>query len=242
MNKKLTTAFLLTLLALMTQGVVAQDAPAPKRPMAAYEVVDVTMEFGGGTLAEFVDALRVEQPKANIVLATMARDVKVPAVSLKGAGLTQALEACCLSAEGDYQVRVRQFVGIGEPVYSIVAEVDRRNRSVAASRSAVTNDSREMHSVYSLSELTMARASGVAPFDAKTILSVIELAMAPLKGSPTMRFHKESGLLLLSAGAHQHGLVDRALHALTQDMKNRERLGLVNAQPAKAAKPPKTVK
>ena len=70
MNKKHTTAVLLTLLTVAIPGVVAQDAPASESSAHSALVAEhaaskpdpvaVTIEFEGGTMAQFVAAVKAK--------------------------------------------------------------------------------------------------------------------------------------------------------------------------------------
>ena len=183
-------------------------------------------------MAEFVAALRSKHPKANVMLATRARSVTLPATILKEAGLAQTLEGACMSAAGEYDVRVREFSGNGQPVYSITAHEKRRS----SARKPANVYPRKIPSVYSLSELTMQRRSNVAPFSVKTIMSAIDLAMSHLDTPPRMKFHEDSGLLLISGSAEHTHIVEETLAALRRDLQTREKSGTRRAQPQKGGK------
>jgi serine/threonine protein kinase len=79
----------------------------------------VVMEHvAGGTLEQFVAAIRAHNQKANIVVAQEAGGVRLRAIELRDAGIDQALEAACAVAAAGTEVRVREHKGHGEPVYS----------------------------------------------------------------------------------------------------------------------------
>ena len=220
MNTKLTALLLLAPLALSTVSAVAQDAPATsQRRRAAPTAVTVSLKFAGGTMADFVAAVRADQSKANIVLATQARNAQVPAMVLKSAGLEQALEGACMAAAADYDVRVKEFRGSGEPVYSIVAQ--KRHSNTAEQVLPADHDSQQW--VSSLNELTSERVSGMKAMDVATILSAIELALSDEKKAPSLRFHKDSGLLLVRGSREQISVVEQVLGTLSRDMDQQER-------------------
>lgn len=219
MNTKLTTLLLLVPLAMTSVSAVAQDARAQAKPRAVVKApVVVSLEFPGGTIAEFVAAVRGGQPKANIVLSTKARDAKVPAMVLKSAGLEQALEGACMAAEADYDVRVKEFRGGGEPVYSIVAQ-KRHNPGVVQGVAYQEIAQR----VFSVNTLVAERMSGMKPMRISTILSAIELAMSDEEKPPRIRFHEDSGLLLVRGTHGQTSVVEQALSTLNRDLLERER-------------------
>lgn len=219
MNTKSIVLLLLAPLALSTESVVAQSVPdaAVAKPVVGPAVV--SLNFAGGTLAEFVDAVRKDQSRANIVLATQARDAQVPAIVLKSAGLEQALEGACMAAAADYDVRVKEFRGFGEPVYSITA-VQRPASRQGAPRRALATAIEQV--VFSTSSLTIEREKGMKPLEVATILSTIELAMADEQKAPRIRFHEDSGLLLVRGSRAQTGVAEQVLRTLEKDLDRRE--------------------
>jgi len=217
MNTKLTALLLLIPMAMTSASAVAQATTQSQPRRAAKAPVTVSLEFPGGTIAEFVAAVRGGQPKANIVLSTKARDAKVPPMVLKSAGLEQALEGACMAAEADYDVRVKEFRGAGEPVYSIVAQ-QRHNPGVVQGAGYTDVTQR----VFSVNSLIAERMSGMEPLRITTILSAIELAMSDEKKPPRIRFHEDSGLLLVRGTHGQTSVVEQALSTLNRDLMERE--------------------
>ncbi|MCA8966062.1 MAG: hypothetical protein H6838_18060 [Planctomycetes bacterium] len=190
--------------------------PAPPRPAA----VTVTLQFGGGTLEKFVREVRVVQPKANIVVATRAAEAVLPPIDLRNAGLEQALQGACEVAESDYEVRVRDYNGPGEPVYSIVTS-DKPTRATRATsnQSSSGGGLTTFSKVYSLARLTDAarQPGGVEPMRVETVLSAIEAANQDDKNPPVLRFHRDSGLLIVRGNAGQQAGVEMLLNVLEND-------------------------
>lgn len=215
MNMKLVSALLLLPISLVAQDDPAKPTPAKR---AVPEIVVVSLQFGGGTLAEFVAAVRQDQPKANVVLANAARQAVVPPMVLMNAGLEQALAGACMAAEADFDVRVQEFRGAGEPVYSIVAN----KRPGPTNSVAGVNPNLIQQRVFSLNDLTAERASGLQSMRVATILSAIELSFSEEKIPPSIRFHEDSGLLLVRGFYSQAEVVEQTLAILGKDLAKQD--------------------
>lgn len=235
MSRPLAALLLSSLSLALPRPLSAQEVPPAAVPAQATPTpVDqtVTMQFAGGTLAEFVAAVQKAQPKANIVLATSAGGAKVPALELKNAGLEQALEGAAMAADAAFEVRVREFRGVGWPVYSIVANV--RPRTVNAGPQGA--DAQEpVASVYSLNELTGKQPFDVEPFSVKTILGALRLATEEGRDPPNIRYHEDSGLLLARGTRAQLQGVERLLSTMRRDLEERgnraQRIEALRRQP-----------
>lgn len=195
----------------------------------SHSELTVSVKFRGGTMAKFVEALRDEQPKANVVLAELAAKTQVPAMELKGAGIEQALEAAAAAASADDEdidVRVMEFKGEGEPVFSIVAKT--RPRQMPAG--FVPGAADRVLRVLSLNELIGAQVNGVDAVPVKTILSALELAVQDEDDAPRIRFHEDSGLLLVRGTHQQTAVLQEVLQTLQRDQQVRAQKAVVIEQ------------
>jgi hypothetical protein len=219
------TQLLLAMLAVSSAPVTAQnDVPPPKSASAKAQAANtVTLNFAGGSMAEFVVAVRGKQPKANIVLAEQAQDAKVPPMVLTHAGIRQALEGACSTAAASYEISVKEFsprgrngVDVGDPVYSILA---RNVKKGAAGFGSVIEPERF---IFSLKELIEDGEPGYKPLDAATILSAVELSMEGEQDRLDLKFHEDSSLLL-AHGMPQHlSLISNLLSTLMNDRRTSE--------------------
>lgn len=208
MIRPLSIALLLALPLLAQDPVATNPTPTPRAKQPA---ITVSVTFAGGTLGQFVDLLRHQEPKANILVAPAALDAVLPRLELNGAGLEQALEAACSVADSAWLVRVKEFAGEGAPVFSIlVAERQPSARSTGAPPTGRT-------AVYSLAQLTGDTGLGVA-IPVETVLSAIEAAT---DGKLTLRFHRDSGLLIVRGADEQIVVAREVLSELENDVKQK---------------------
>ncbi|MCK5942729.1 MAG: hypothetical protein KAI24_12205 [Planctomycetes bacterium] len=223
MTTRLAAAFLLIPMALpmtLSATLCAQADPAATVPShRGPQPIVVSFAFEGGTMKQFVAAIRKDQPKANIVLATRASSAVVPPMVLRDAGVEQALEGACMAAEADFRVNVKEFRGAGQPVYSIYA-IANQGRAGAAVSGHRPGDLHQR--VLTLNDLTAERMSGMKPMKVETVLSAIELAMGDEDSPPRIRFHEDSGLLLVRGSYQQIEVVEQTIQTLGRDLDKRE--------------------
>lgn len=224
-------------LLLLTLALPAQETGAvSKQPVRNPEPpVVLTMAFPGGTMAHFVAALRRVEPNANIVMATRAAEALVPPMELRGAGLEQALESACMVVEGPIDVAVKDSGGGGQPIYTILAR-DRRREQALVDRDEV------VQRVFTLNQLTMRRpgTSGLEPLATETILSAIELVTTADDKGPLLRYHKDSGLLLVRGTPRQVDAAAEALSVMASDLDQREQMLRAAGFPAAEPQTPPT--
>jgi hypothetical protein len=213
---------LLFALPLAAQEAATAPATVTPPPRSKPPAVTVNVSFEGGTLGDFVGMLRKSEPKANIVVSPQATEATLPPLELKGAGIEQALEVACSVAEGKWMVHVKEFRGPGEPVFSLVA--------TARPQSATPLPTESHTQVFSLVMLTADADQGIGT-KVETVLSAINAATESRLA--TMRFHQESGLLIVRGEAGPLNLVRDVLKELEGDVKRRR----ADAQP-KQPKPP----
>ena len=197
----------------------AQGGPAGPSRRRAPEPVVVSLSFEGGSLKEFVAAVRKEQPKANIVLSQRAYDALIPPMVMRDAGVEQALEGACMAADANFQVRVKEFRGAGQPVYSIYAISQPQMGGVQAVGPKPGEMARR---VLSISDLISPRASGMPAMKVETVLSALELTTSGEKEPPRIRYHEDSGLVLLRGSLDQIHVVEEAILTMGVDLDKRE--------------------
>lgn len=215
MNRLLPT-LLLSCLPLCAQDERVEPARPPAPRSATVVPVVLSLSFSGGTMAELVAQIRRLEPKANIAVASEAATATLPPMELRSAGLEQTLEAACSLAVSDRRIRMMNFRGPGEPVFTVLAEARPANPSAADQRAG---DGLRTE-IVSLNRLT---ADGPPlGFPVGTILSAIETA-CEAGGAPTMRYHKESGILVLRGVRGQMEVAEAVLRNLERDVEARRK-------------------
>lgn len=209
----------------------AESAPAAVPRQARRAAAVVSLSFPGGTMGDFVAAIRRTVAKVNIVLSEPAARVTLPPLELLEAGLAQTLEVACQVAEGPYEVRMKEFRGEGEWIYTITAP---KAPQVRPESVTPASPPRTMMRVLSLAGLVNGRSA----MRVESVLSAIELACEPLAGTTPvrLRFHEDSGLLIAVGSDEQIAQVQEVLQTLRQARAEREAAEAQGAAAERAAR------
>ncbi|MBK8098519.1 MAG: hypothetical protein IPK26_15525 [Planctomycetes bacterium] len=216
-TRTLTVLFTTCLLGLLPSQEEQKAAARAARPIAF-----VSLDFAGGTMAQFVRELRSAQPKANVALGEGAENTRVPALKVTDTTVGQALEvAAAVAAVGENgeQIAVREVGGgPGEAVYAVQAV---RTHIVGMNGGQPTTQVR----VFSLAQLTEPAAGDSAQtpvaVPVETILSAIESGIAGMLATPKMRYHQNSSLLFVQGDDRQLSVVREVLASIEQDQRMR---------------------
>ena len=180
---------------------------------------DVTVDFQGGTLSEYVQSLRnaYAEHNPNILIATDADDVRVPRVSLRGAPLFGAVHALSEIAQPGPNARLSvETVGQGpdsQLVYAI--RVERFKSPIQASTARRIE-------VFTIREIVDPPAGEGMHID--EVIGVIKTAVAldDTTEAPEVRYHPASALVIVRGTHEQIGVVNEVLDRLSNDL-NRHR-------------------
>lgn len=182
-------------------GAVGQNAAPAQRAQPKDLIVSV--EFEGGTIGEYVRAIKEAHPEANVVVSPEAVPLPMPEVSIHGASLGSALHitmtyGSTMPGMPGVEVLVdRAGGGEGLPVYKITA------RSIAP---------RDLRST--VISLAPVIESGVTKDDA---LAAMQAAMELFPTRATLRFHEDTSLLLVRGSGEQLELLELVADRLEQD-------------------------
>jgi hypothetical protein len=209
---RLLAAFLITSLAAQEPATTAVTAPAKPAPSDR----QISLQFQGGSLEQFVGAVRQKYPDVNIIVNELAHDVKVPAVTVVDVGIEAVLQAVAGAGSERYRLGLATQQTSGNPVYSI-GILPLGQAALGGAAQATRSEVR----VLSLRKLTEKH-----PFDPKAhpialapavILSAIEHGSKGMLEAPKMRFHEDTGLLFVQGAQQQQELVRQVLQNLEKD-------------------------
>lgn len=162
----------------------------------------ISLRFKGGTATEYVNAIRLEGPPANMHVDTAVEQVRMPPVELNRVSVRTALELL----DGRIEQRPRDQIKIAvRPLTRSPHEIETYHV-----RALLIGMSRQTEAgVWSIAGLV---EHGIP---AEAILSAIETAVEVVN-SPTdsvVRFHKDTGLVIARGDGEQlstiHQVIDR---------------------------------
>lgn len=173
----------------------------------------VDVDFRGGTVAEYLAAIQKAQPAANVtILDREVGEVLLPPVQLKRVRWSNAVKLIddLVLETDEARIVIGTTIdpgdGISAPVAAVRAHVD-RVRQPARSKSRQTY-------VWSLAHLIGPDAIG-----AEDVLSAMETALevsSKDEQAATMRFHRETSLLIMHGTGNQIQAVEMIVDRLTE--------------------------
>lgn len=190
----------LALPVLVVRGASAVGADAPPQAF-------IDLDFPGGSLAEYVAAVRQAGGNANIVMMHEAQGIEIPAVQLKQVTIGAALGLVRGEFQPDDQTMLRiQLDEIGpwgadeQPVYRISASVHRPRRHAPTEAR-----------VWSVADLLAAEIK------AEDILTAVETAvelLAKAMEPAEIRFHEPTGLIIARGHPDQMRAIEEVIDQL----------------------------
>ena len=179
----------------------------------------VSIDFGGGSLEDFVEEIRGAGENINILIPPEAAEVTVPAVSLKNVGVEAALEAVAtITLSETVSVGVSTKLGAGVPIYAV-----RVNFSGPSRRSGSGNLDVRVISIRSLTEsLPGDPEPARITTSAETILTAIDTGMEVVGGAQaTIKYHEDSGLLFVKGTRTQLNITENIIGNMISDLEER---------------------
>ncbi len=209
------------LLAVAGNPGLAQSPDANKPGSAMQRPNPINLQFGGGSLSEYVQALRSAMPMVNVVITTEAAgQIKFPPIKLDSVDLVAAIELM----EGEYtlpdqqpvHVQVRgygSFTGESAPVFKVstVPIGKRAHREV---------------SVWNIGDLLHGERKP------DSVLTAVETGVGLLNQSSAkadIRYHEETSLLVASGDPEQLTAIDRVIDRIRQGAAHEHELAAAMA-------------
>jgi hypothetical protein len=202
--------------------------PQPPRPDVGPVL---TIDFPGGTVGQYIEALRhASSQPVNIVVPPRASKANMAPVSLKTVSLIDALGAVLavadIPADEDWGVRplwqissmgVSPATAGGDSVPGFAILVQTRSRSVItpAGPQFMGAPHNPRTTVYSIRALL---DSGMKPEAVITAIGAV-LSMDKQAEAPEIKFHEESGLLILRATPEQTDSAEQVIARLQETAK-----------------------
>lgn len=179
---------------------LAQDGAAQSRPAP----VRFDLSFRGGTVAEYVAAIRKASPGADIVVTDeRAVGVQIPAVQLTAVDVRAAMMLLDLSpTAGEFEIDVSPIrLEDGSDAVYVVSATDKRVR-IPGTR------------IWSVARPLALDIS------AEAVLSAVEAALDVSGADATVRFHPDTALLIVKAPHDALDVVERALNEMANSAED----------------------
>ncbi|HEX2836676.1 MAG TPA: hypothetical protein VHN77_00965 [Phycisphaerales bacterium] len=164
--------------------------PAPEEPVIA------DVDFRGGTIRQYIEYLRSVAPNnaVNVVTEDEVGQATVPAIRLKGVTVGQAVDVLeTISGDGrEIETRTALTTGSTAMVYSL--RYSRVHQPPPQSPI----------SVFQVNDIIDNQNGAPGGMPVNTLLTALEQAMVMVGGEPPeVKFHPDSGLLLMKGGRQQ---------------------------------------
>ncbi len=193
-----------------------QPPPQRQRPdQPALPVIDLS--FPGGSVIDYVAALRKANPEANIVVDPEAAQIPMPAVTLRRVTVPAALAVIRRRSVNDGRTVVELYV---EDLPSFSPE-ERPTYQVGARTSGYAG--RPPPPAKSTNVWTVANLLG-GDLTSRRLLSAVETALEVVGGEPKpdVRFHEDTGLVIARGSGEQIAAIDEVIDQLTNALKERQ--------------------
>lgn len=194
----------------------------------------LNINFPGGTLNDFLAAVRNSRPSKslNVIVPDGAAELPIPPLTLTRVEVPSALNAMeyASARDGRPLISVSRIEGAGiEPVFAL--------QMVGGMSGPRSNDTRQSTFVLSLNQITKPEwaPAGRSSIAADVVLTAIESAIqtaSQSKEPPTLKFHRESGLLIVKGTANQLEVAKEVVRRLEEDIERHaaDQLGQVETR------------
>ncbi len=174
----------------------------------------ISVDFKGGTITEYIDALAKAAGSVNVLISTEAADLSMPPVKLTKVSVSAAIDLVngTRTDKNDRFVNLdvdhlRQYEANEQETFKINANRPSRGRPTEV---------KTLSKVWSIAHLIQ---DGV--FNSKVVLDAVEMAIAVTKSTSKVdiRFHEATGLLIASGSTSQLSAIENVLGELGQSQQ-----------------------
>lgn len=212
---------------------VARAAPDPAGP----DVI-LTINFPGGTVGDYINQLKAAAGKqpANIVTSRAATEVQIGPISLREVSLYTALSAIATAAGRDTIWSVQTLVSpTTKAIEGYAIEFEQRNKVAQPRLYSPSDVGIQVISLRDITEPIPGDPPGVPlTKPAEVVLTAVRAALdltddhaAP----PEMKYHEDSGLLIIRGNGDQMGAVTQTLQQMRDDIRRRRDAARLAIQP-----------
>lgn len=194
----------------------------------------LSLDFPGGTLADYGAAIQKAAGWANIVMDPQASEVRIPKCELRSVSVLSALQAASemveqIDAQVGIVVNVIHQSG-GSPINTVDVQ---RARSAPPE---VVEAKTDRYTVISIREI-VAPPSGAAGMKPEAILTAIDTAVGLMGGGPqaVIKYHSDTGLVLMQGTLNQVNVVEQVVERIRADVRGRQGRALGAGDSGRAA-------
>lgn len=194
---------------------VLKAKPEPRRADAA-PLSTVTINFQGGTIKDYLDALRkVSDPPANVVASESVMDVHIGEISFRNV---------------DTQTAVMALRWVTEPSVIMVEKVGPEAYAVFSAHTPFAHAAETTTEVMSIRDL-IEPLPGELPGEKQTstpdiVLTAIRTALTTIEGNAAdIKFHPDSGLVIVHGSQEQIVTAKNVVDRMTGDVARRRSRG-----------------
>ena len=198
------TTFIVLLLALFAATGTTAQSPT-ENPL-------IDVRFPGGTVTQFIEAIRKAAGDINVLVAPDAVKVKMPAVSLSHVSVAAALNLL----DGKEQRTPNQIVRVKVDMMPRLSPLERETFQI---RVDVRRDREGVPGAYVWSVLSLLDND----ISSQALLSAVEMALDVIDSDTALdvRFHEDTGLLIASGDRGQMETIEVVLEQLRTGVDNR---------------------
>lgn len=164
----------------------------------------ITLEFGGGTASQYVEAVRKASGDVNIVTMADLSDLSMPPVKLKSVAAYSALH-------------LLEFIPREQPGRRVEVSVRPDGGIIAISSKVVLMDRQDARESLVISVVDLLDAK----IKSADLLTAIEAALDMLKGqyeAAQIRFHESTGLIIARGHSEQMAAIQRVVDELREQI------------------------